>query len=209
MFKKYLKLILAILFTLFIFSAIVFFDQLPSGSTAAIDFSPILSVIAFVIALIITVASMSRYLDPESKVNDLFNLLTKFIVDDLYEPKSSKKEIKNKVEDCIEELSLADKNVEEITNLVRDKLENLSAESYFNEFKQKVKIDSAIENFENKTKSIELRVQGEIRRLSKSGVINLSIGMLLSVSGLLYLGSFVVNVQSFTTIEGMIVNTFP
>ncbi|MDC5358605.1 hypothetical protein NRA39_10470 [Acinetobacter baumannii] len=209
MFKKYLKLILAILFTLFLFSAIVFFDQLPSGSTAAIDFSPILSVIAFVIALIITVASMSRYLDPESKVNDLFNLLTKFIVDDLYEPKSSKKEIKNKVEDCIEELSLADKNVEEITNLVRDKLENLSAESYFNEFKQKVKIDSAIENFENKTKSIELRVQGEIRRLSKSGVINLSIGMLLSVSGLLYLGSFVVNVQSFTTIEGMIVNTFP
>lgn len=209
MFKKYLKLILAILVALFLFTLMVMVDQLPRGSSTPVDFSPVIAVVIFVITLITIVTFISKYLDPESKVNDLFNLLTNFIIDDLYGTKSSKKEIKKNVEDSIEELSLADQNVKEITNLVRDKLENISAESYFNEFKQKVKIETIVENFEHKTKSIELRVQGEIRRLSKSGIINLSLGMMLSIGGILYLGSFVVNVQEFKTIEEMVVNTFP
>ncbi|MEG8988040.1 hypothetical protein VCT25_19210, partial [Acinetobacter baumannii] len=40
-------------------------------------------------------------------------------------------------------------------------------------------------------------------------IINLSLGMMLSIGGILYLGNFVVNVQNFGSIEEMIINTFP
>ncbi|ENU25100.1 hypothetical protein F993_00490 [Acinetobacter proteolyticus] len=102
-----------------------------------------------------------------------------------------------------------EKTIDEAKNLLRDKLEGISAESYFQEFKQKVKAESIVEVLDDKTKSIELRVQGEIARLSKSGIINLSLGMMLSIGGILYLGNFVVNVQTFDSIEKMFINTFP
>lgn len=104
---------------------------------------------------------------------------------------------------------ISNKNLTEATNLLRDKLENISAENYFQEFKKKIKNETVVEILENKINNIELRVQGEISRLSRSGIINLSLGMMLSIGGILYLGSFVVNVQTFDTLEKMFVNTFP
>ncbi|OCY50362.1 hypothetical protein [Acinetobacter pittii] len=99
--------------------------------------------------------------------------------------------------------------INEVKELLRDKLENISAESYFQDFKNKIRADLIVENFEYKIKSIESRVQGEIERLSRSGIINLSLGMMLSVGGIGYLGFFVVNVQKFINIEEMVINTFP
>lgn len=99
--------------------------------------------------------------------------------------------------------------INEVKELLRDKLENISAESYFQDFKNKIRADVVVENFEYKIKNIESRVQGEIERLSRSGIINLSLGMMLSVGGIGYLGFFVVNIQKFISIEEMIVNTFP
>lgn len=102
-----------------------------------------------------------------------------------------------------------EETIEEAKKLLRDKFENISAESYFEDFKNKIKMDVIVENFEYKTKRIESRVQGEIGRLSRSGIINVSLGMLLSIGGILYLGIFVVNTQMFDSLEKMFVNTFP
>ncbi|MFV5340877.1 hypothetical protein [Acinetobacter baumannii] len=102
-----------------------------------------------------------------------------------------------------------EETIEEAKKLLRDKFENISAESYFEDFKNKIKMEVIVENFEYKTKRIESRVQGEIGRLSRSGIINVSLGMLLSIGGILYLGIFVVNTQMFDSLEKMFVNTFP
>lgn len=99
--------------------------------------------------------------------------------------------------------------IEEAKKLLRDKLENISTESYFQEIRNTIRTDIVAENFENKIKNIESRVQREIGRLSKSGIINLSLGMMLSIGGIVYLGSFIINVQAFNSLENMFVNTFP
>lgn len=164
-----------------------------------LNLSPLLYGISFLLALIALIFGISSYLE-SNKNND-------------YVPKQSYRD--TIYEELIEKYNIsADKltseqAIEEAIKLLKDKFENISAENYFQEFKQRIKNETIVEILEKKAKSIEVRVQGEIGRLSRSGVINLSIGMLLSISGLLYLGSFVVNVQAFETFEGMIVNTFP
>ncbi|MDR8242399.1 hypothetical protein FPK82_29540, partial [Acinetobacter baumannii] len=72
-----------------------------------------------------------------------------------------------------------------------------------------VRVEAIVDFFIQEAKGIETRVKGEINRLSKSAIINLSLGMMLSIGGILYLGNFVVNVQNFGSIEEMIINTFP
>lgn len=164
-----------------------------------LNLSPLLYGVSFLTALIVLIFGISFYL--ESNKNDDYIPKQKYR-DTIYE------ELIKKYNISTDELT-SEQAIEEAIKLLKDKFENISAENYFQEFKDRIKTEIIVEILENKAKSIEVRVQGEIGRLSRSGVINLSIGMLLSVSGLLYLGSFVVNVHVFATIEGMIVNTFP
>ncbi|HGX3093824.1 TPA: hypothetical protein ACNH0R_002431 [Acinetobacter baumannii] len=160
-----------------------------------VNFRPLLITVGFIIILAGLVILISTFLD-SSKYNDNKALEWKYL------------ELLKKYKISIDGNN-NDEALEEATNLLRDKLENISAENYFQEFKQKVKTEIVVEILENKTKSIESRVQGEIGRLSKSGIINLSLGMMLSIGGILYLGNFVVNVQIFKTMQEMFINTFP
>lgn len=160
-----------------------------------LNFRPLLITVGFIIILAGLVILISTFLD-SSKYYDNRGLEGKYL--------ELLKNYKNSIDG-----SNNDEALEEATNLLRDKLENVSAESYFQEFKKKVKTDIVIEILEDKTKNIESRVQGEIGRLSKSGIINLSLGMMLSIGGILYLGNFVVNVQMFETMQEMFINTFP
>ncbi|MDR9561583.1 hypothetical protein [Acinetobacter baumannii] len=165
------------------------------GIFTVVNFRPFLITVGFIIILAGLVILISTFLD-SSKYNDNRALEWKYL------------ELLKKYKISIDG-SNNDEALEEATNLLRDKLENISAENYFQEFKQKVKTEIVVEILENKTKNIESRVQGEIGRLSKSGIINLSLGMMLSIGGILYLGNFVVNVQIFKTMQEMFINTFP
>lgn len=174
-----------------------------------LDFTPLKYIIGFVATLFILVSSISSYLDSNKSGSNLFYEL-------MYGQRKRKiKQYAELLDKRIEEgySPFSEKNnnlnVEEVTNVIRNKIELASTESYFKEFKDKVRVEAIVEFFIQEAKSIETRVKGEINRLSKSAIINLSLGMMLSIGGILYLGNFVVNVKNFGSIEEMIINTFP
>lgn len=177
-----------------------------------LDFTPLKYVIVFVGILFGLVSAISIYLDSsKSSLNSLYEFI--------YGNKNRERELKlyrelidnKKIKESYSPFSEKNNNlnVEEVTNLIRNKIELASTESYFKEFKDKVRVDAVVEFFIQEAKGIETRVKGEINRLSKSAIINLSLGMMLSIGGILYLGSFVINAQTFDSLEKMFINTFP
>lgn len=196
--NKYIKISFAsvVIFLIVISIYITLRDYLEISNL--LTFKPLLITISFVIVLTSSVGLMNSYLDSNkyNKFKEQNNLEIKYL--DLLKKYDISIDGRNN-----------EQRIEEAINLLRDKLENISGENYFQDFKQKIKTDIVVEILDNKIKSIELRVQGEIARLSKSGIINLSLGMILSIGGILYLGNFVVNVQLFDSIEIMVINTFP
>ncbi|ENR8506410.1 hypothetical protein ACI7TD_003204, partial [Acinetobacter baumannii] len=206
--KKFGYIVIAI--TIFIFVIFVYglFRNFIEVSDK-LDFTPLKYIVGFVLTLVILVSSISSYLDSNKSSSNLFYEL-------MYGQRKRKikqyTELFNKsIEEGYYPFSEKNNNInmEEVTNEIRNKIELASTESYFKEFKDKVRVEAIVDFFIQEAKGIETRVKGEINRLSKSAIINLSLGMMLSIGGILYLGNFVVNVQNFGSIEEMIINTFP
>ncbi|MDC5266303.1 hypothetical protein OHW76_14530 [Acinetobacter baumannii] len=207
--KKFSNIFAAIM-TFVVVLAVYFLIRDIMGMSDKLDFTLLKYIIAFVGILFALVSTISLYLD-SSKSS--INSLNDFVNSNKYKQLKLYRELaKNKnIEESYSPVKKENNNreVEEVTNLIRNKIESASTENYFKEFKEKVKVEAIVEFFLQEAKSIETRVNGEINRLSKSAIINLSLGMMLSIGGILYLGSFVVNAQSFDSLEKMFINTFP
>lgn len=173
-----------------------------------IDITPLYYFFLFAISLALLITFMSRFLDSHKVVFPFIE-------------KGSDKSVENNLEDILSaqvnnkenflsvDEVINNKNFEEIAKLIRDKIEEVSSETYFKELKNKLKMEAIIESFTSESKIIELRIKEEINRLSKRAIINLSLGMMLSIGGIVYLGNFVLNSQVFVTIDEMFINAFP
>ncbi|MBP2605544.1 hypothetical protein [Acinetobacter calcoaceticus] len=206
--KKFSNIFAAIM-TFVVVLAVYFLIRDIMEMSDKLDFTLLKYVVAFVGILFALVSTISLYLD-SSKSS--INTLNDFVNSNKYKKLKLYRELGGKnIEEGYSPVKKENNNheVEEVTNLIRNKIESASTESYFKEFREKVKIEAIVEFFLQEAKSIETRVNGEINRLSKSAIINLSLGMMLSIGGILYLGSFVVNAQSFDSLEKMFINTFP
>lgn len=186
--------------------AAIFFMSANVVTSKDVDFTPLFFFLGFAIILAMMVTLISRFLDTNKSSSSFVEKKSAVngdvCVGDLL--LNSNTNDSKSVDEIID-----DKKIKEITKLISDKIELISAEAYFKDFKNKIKMDTIVESFVHESKSTELRVKSEINRLSKSAIINLSLGMMLSIGGILYLGSFVVNVQTFDSLEKMFINTFP
>lgn len=186
--------------------AFIFFVSKYIAFNKEVDLTPLILFSGFALILVLVITLISKFLDPNKSSTSFVEKKTAVNGDvcggDL--SLNSKTNYSKSVNEIID-----DKKITEITKLISDKIELISAEAYFKEFKNKIKMDTIIESFVHESKGIELRVKSEINRLSKSAIINLSLGMMLSIGGILYLGSFVINAQTFDSLEKMFINTFP
>ncbi|WHA55214.1 hypothetical protein [Acinetobacter pittii] len=175
-------------------------------SSKEFDLTPLFLFLGFAIILAMMVTFISRFLDTNKSSSSFIE--KKSVGDsDVY---GGDLILNSNTNDSKSVNEIIDgKKIEEITKLISDKLELISAETYFKDLKNKIKMDTIVESFVHESKGIELRVKSEINRLSKSAIINLSLGMMLSIGGILYLGSFVINAQTFDSLEKMFINTFP
>lgn len=207
--KKFSYVLTAIMVFVVVF-ALYFLIRDIMEMSDKLDFTIVKYVAVFVGILFALVSTISLYLDSsKSSVNSLNDFINsnKYKQLKLYRELGKEKNIEEGYSPDKKENN--NREVEEVTNLIKNKIESASNESYFKEFREKVKVETVVEIFLQEAKSIETRVNGEINRLSKSAIINLSLGMMLSIGGILYLGSFVVNAQSFDSLEKMLINTFP
>ncbi|AVN04375.1 hypothetical protein [Acinetobacter baumannii] len=171
--KKFGYIVIAI--TIFIFVIFVYglFRNFIEVSDK-LDFTPLKYIVGFVLTLVILVSSISSYLDSNKSSSNLFYEL-------MYGQRKRKikqyTELFNKsIEEGYYPFSEKNNNInmEEVTNEIRNKIELASTESYFKEFKDKVRVEAIVDFFIQEAKGIETRVKGEINRLSKSAIINLS-----------------------------------
>ncbi|MFW2079667.1 hypothetical protein ACNPQK_01605 [Acinetobacter guillouiae] len=173
------------------------------------DFTPLFIVLGFGISLIFIIRFMSNFLNNEhaesifsniiNGVANIINVLTSLTSTPLVE-----KEISSKVNIQIDESEVA-----RAVDLIKDKIEKTSNEFYFSDLKENLRSQVLIENFQHKISSIESRVKGEIERLSKSAIMNLSLGMMLSIGGISYLGFFILDAKDFEDLEHMFMSIFP
>ncbi|MFK7044790.1 hypothetical protein ABB083_00360 [Acinetobacter baumannii] len=184
----------------------VFLDVLASESLYYIlriyDFTPLYFIIGFVVSFLILTKLMSSFLGGEKNTNILVELLKGIFGFYSFN-------VEKTIDDSKVNFEIDKREINQVVEAIKEKVEKTSNEHYFSEIKDYISKQVYIEIFQNKVSAIENRVKGEINRLSKSAIINLSLGMMLSVGGLWYLGYYVVDVQKFITIEEMFVNTFP
>lgn len=166
------------------------------------DFTPLYFIIGFVVSFLILTKLMSSFLGGEKNTNILVELLKGIFGFYSFN-------VEKTIDDSKVNFEIDKSEINQVVEAIKEKVEKTSNEHYFSEIKDYISKQVYIEIFQNKVSAIENRVKGEINRLSKSAIINLSLGMMLSVGGLWYLGYYVVDVQKFITIEEMFVNTFP
>lgn len=166
------------------------------------DFTPLYFIVGFVVSFLILTKLMSSFLGGEKNPNILLELLKGIFGFYSFN-------VEKTIDDSKVNFEIDKSEINQVVEAIKEKVEKTSNEHYFSEIKDYISKQVYIEIFQNKIRAIENRVKGEINRLSKSAIINLSLGMMLSVGGLWYLGYYVVDVQKFITIEEMFVNTFP
>lgn len=166
------------------------------------DFTALYIAMGFGILLTGLIKIMSNFLNNEKSESIFKNILVKLI--GINSTPVAKKEISSKVN-----IEIDESEIDRAVGLVKDKIENTSNELYFSVLKEKLKGQVQIENFQYKISGIESRVKSEIIRLSKSGIINLSLGMMLSIGGITYLGLFILDAKDFDDLEHMFMSVFP
>lgn len=205
-FDNLFKIILAVLITVSVSSA---FE--PSNS----DLSPIFFIISFLVIFLFLIKLMSNFLNNDESssfftdlIRGISGVLRSKESDDLIN--ASKVNDDSKVNDNKKvNIEIDESEIIKVIDQVKSKIENISNEHYFSEFRENLRVQILIENFQYKISGIESRVRGEINRLSKSAIINLSLGMMLSIGGITYLGIFILDAKEFEDFEHMLMSIFP
>lgn len=94
-------------------------------------------------------------------------------------------------------------------NKLIDKIESEGSEDLLKKLKTDISKEIYISNFEENISSTLSRLENERQSLSKRGSFNLTIGMTLSIIGLIIFGTVLLNSPQYNNINTLLINTIP
>ncbi|HFX6223808.1 hypothetical protein [Acinetobacter nosocomialis] len=137
----------------------------------------------------------------ESILADIHEDLKKSIVNEVQEELSNKRTLNNEI---------TDEQKQQLIEQLKNKIEQQTTEIYFNQLKDKIKVEIVNDSFENKINKTMNRLENERISLARRGNLNLVLGMTLSFFGLAVLASSIfLSAKEYTDIYQLILNMLP